>query len=455
MSGPARLTGSLWGLRLIFVRLSLAIFVAFIGCSTSATVLINPDSGHGDGGRARTDAGVDAGDSGVSADGGSSDAGFDAGVNEGFDAGSDAGVDSGLSCYPFPALGEAVILTNGASWDLETADFNQDGIDDLVQLQIGLHSFGPTQIYYGLSDGGLKAGPLFPGIGPGLAVGDLNLDGWPDLVVTDQDGLHGFLNIEMNQRDGSFAGYTLSNFGTLWAVAIADFDGDGRPDLATCGTYGISLFFDDGSVVADAGGAPEFSAPVSPIRAGCDDMIAARFTAGGPAGLAFLLDNALFVLLGKGDGGFLGPTVYRPTGVLNSIRAADFNGDGLLDLAVGTLASGVSVLLNLDGGVFGSPIATSVPSGSNVARITLADVNGDGYPDILAADYSYCTPGAPDVLVFLNDCQGGFPFGVALDAGLQGTYAVAAVRSAGKTLPGIVAGGECSGNLAIFPNFSP
>jgi hypothetical protein len=264
----------------------------------------------------------------------------------------------------------------------------------------------------------------------------------------------------MNQRDGSFAGYQLSLQGIIYAIAIADFDGDGRPDIAVCGTpdLGLAVFFDDGAVVADAGGAPEFFAPVSLAGSPCFQMIATRFTSGGPAGLAFIGDsedsNAVQVMLGVGDGGFLPWSVNPVTGP-SWIRAADFNNDGLLDLAVSDV-SGISVLMNLDGGVFGAATSTPALPDESGGVFTVSDVNGDGYPDIIEADEVYdCALNAPDVLVFLNDCRGGFTSGAVLDAGATGgANAVTTLRSPGNSLPSIVAAEHCSGNLTVFPNLS-
>ena len=60
------------------------------------------------------------------------------------------------------------------------------------------------------------------------------------------------------------------------------------------------------------------------------------------------------------------------------------------------------------------------------------------------------------VVVFLNDCNGGFQTYLILDAGMASTYAVAALRSAGRSLPGVVAGDTCgSGNIDLFPSLLP
>jgi hypothetical protein len=472
------------------VRGMLTALVALFGCSMPTAGLINADGGPG------SDAGLpDSGvpsDSGIPTDAGTpndaggmdagsgDDAGVDGGTDAGSDAGTDGGVDSGmdgrLACMPFPTLGEAVLLSDGGespgslTWVLERADFNQDGVDDLVQLRYD----GTAQIYYGLSDGGLEAGPTIIGYAPALAVGDLNSDGWPDLVTIDQAVAGGALNIAMNQQDGSFSGYELPYGGSPWAFAIADLDGDGTPDLAVCDySTGTNVFFNDGTVMPNAGGAPGFLPAVSVSGTSCYSLVAVpQLGFGSLPSLAWVdatEDGGLHVWSNPGSGTFALPVIYPLTGFGLSIRTADFNGDGLMDLAVGTSSSiytspppqgGLSLYLSVDGGVFGPEIVVAAPPGTLVQRISIADVNGDGYPDVLSGGGDNCPNGDPNdaggaVVLFLNDCDGGFSSGVTLDDGLGAAFAVTPLRAAGMPLPGIVVGDLCAGDLIMIPNLTP
>jgi hypothetical protein len=409
--------------------------LALAACSTPRTPLIHSDGGP-------TDAGIDAGEP---------DAGLDAGPDAGIDGGIDAGPDGGLTCGALPVFGDVVFYpANNNTDSLVTADLNQDGIDDLIQGQSVPWTHIPgLQIYYGQTDGGLAWGPQFPGLRSPLAIADLNLDGWPDLVAPNQNG--GVLVVEMNQRDGSYSGFGLVLTGTPYAVAIADFDGDGRPDIAACTDVGISIFFDDGGVLA---GAPGFLPSTLVTSDPCYSMAAAPLSSGAPAALASVdgLSNQVSIRFGLGDGGFLPPAINSVNGKALSIRAADLNNDGLVDLAVYDWPFGISVFLNLDGGTFGPEVTTPLLAGVDMRDFAIADLNGDGYADFLSGTLPGC---AGEVFVLLNDCKGGFPSGVGIDAGLGGDYRVTALKSAGRSLPSIVAGDLCSGQISILPNLSP
>ena len=295
---------------------------------------------------------VDAGpDAGV-------DSGVDAGMDSGVDAGVDSGVDAGSSCQSPPALGAAMSFNRpfANSWDLEVADFNHDGIDDLVQVQDAA-----VQIYFGLSDGGLALGPSFTysRYAVRMTIADLNADGWPDLVIIDQNTMT--LDLEVNQHDGSFEGYRLpittsAALTEPWSVVVADLDGDGRPDIALCGYgMGIQLYFDDGGFPADAGGAPGFAPAVVLTLDSCWQIIAASLSQASVPDLISLpySNEEVQVWTAIGDGGFLAPATYATTGLTDSVRAADLNGDGFPDVAVGTFQPGVSVFLNVGGGTLG------------------------------------------------------------------------------------------------------
>lgn len=108
------------------------------------------------------------------------------------------------------------------------------------------------------------------------------------------------------------------------------------------------------------------------------------------------------VLLGNGNGTFQAPVSYAesPSALPNSVAIADVNGDGYLDLVVANMCKvadskcgypgyvgGVAVLLGNGDGTFQNPINYS-SGGSDAVSVVVADVNGDGRPDLVALNAS-------------------------------------------------------------------
>src|SRR5204863_119789 len=105
------------------------------------------------------------------------------------------------------------------------------------------------------------------------------------------------------------------------------------------------------------------------------------------------------VLLGRGDGGFGGPTNFPAGSLPRSVAVGDFNADSHPDLAVANQGSGgVSVLLARAGGGFGSP--TNFPAGQGSRSVAVGDFNADSRPDLAVANLNF------DVSVLLNTTTG-------------------------------------------------
>jgi hypothetical protein len=233
---------------------------------------------------------------------------------------------------------------------VEAADFNGDGSLDLaITDQIG--GVSPVDLGYGKGAFNVAADLFVSGFPAGVAVGDFNGDGKLDAVVagggSTDDGGSG-LDVSLGNGDGTFTQGSTSPIllGTnLTAILTGDFNGDGKLDLAVTDAGGNAV------IILLGNGDETFGTPTTiPVGNGPESIIAADFNNDGKLDLAIanLGDNTITLLLGNGDGTFTqaSGSPYAAAGGPFQLAAADFNGDGKLDLAVANLTTGtVSILL--------------------------------------------------------------------------------------------------------------
>jgi uncharacterized protein (TIGR03437 family) len=303
-----------------------------------------------------------------------------------------------------------------------SGDFNGDGKPDLAVVASGaLSAAGAVSILLGNGNGTFQA-PLTTASGNGpvsLAVADFNADGVADLAVANQSsndislllGIgNGTFRPALNIAAGSCAGCR-PRF-----IVAADFNGDGRPDLAVAAS---GAAFARGEVLVLLGnGHGAFQTPLSfPAGDGPVSMAMGDFNADGNVDLAVANErtNSLTLLLGIGNGSFRGaaevPVGTCPGCRASSVAGGDFNGDGAQDLVVtasGTsfISGGISVLLGNGNGTF-LP-AVNLAAGNGPAFVALGDFNDDGKPDLAVANQS-----SNNVSILLNAASGsGFSFAV-------------------------------------------
>ncbi len=252
---------------------------------------------------------------------------------------------------------------------------------DLTSAQTPLFS---PQTKYGAAS---KNGPS------GIAVGDFNGDGKADLAVVNFGDWNVY--VLLGNGDGTFQAarsvYFASGGGFPWSIAAGDFNRDGKLDLA------VSNYGDNSLSVLLGNGDGTFQAPLtSPVGTNPAQVTVGDFNGDGKLDLAVssVANNTVAVLLGNGDGTFL-PPLIAPVGANPWYFAVgDFNGDGILDLAVSDYgcpldcnsspSSTVTVLLGNGNGTFRP--APSLTVGNGPAGVEVGDFNGDGKLDLAVAN---------------------------------------------------------------------
>jgi hypothetical protein len=284
-----------------------------------------------------------------------------------------------------------------------------------------------------------------------VAVGDVNNDGRPDLVVTQifgPDG-QGSVTVFLGNGDGAF--HPLDTFGSgagfATSVAIADLNGDRKLDLVVTncgdtsnpgdcpnpdGSHGVvAIFLGNGNGTFQAPTLYDSGAPTA------GSVVAADLNLDGIPDVVFMGGGGPQVMLGNGDGTFQPIIPYNGAGD-SSVAVADVNRDGKPDLVV-QHGGGMGTLLGNGDGTFRVLPPQDIP-GSN---LVVSDVNGDGKPDLIGVitcsnsitsnfcDYS-------SVSVSLGSGDGTFQPRKLFASGGQSAVSVALADVNGDSKPDVV-----------------
>ncbi len=261
-------------------------------------------------------------------------------------------------------------------------DFNRDGNLDFVATAYPYTS--ETEIFLGNGDGTFQspitvstsAYPTF------VAVGDFNGDLKPDIAVIDKP----YISVLLGNGDGTFqAPIDNDSFIEPQFLALGDFDNDHRLDVAAVGSYGSTASI--GILLGNGDGTLQPSLTY-PLKYTPSSVAVGDFNHDGNLDAAVEGDGpTATVLLGGGSGGFEKVEEYRmPESGSGQISVGQLTGNGVLDLALGNIGStsGVSVLTGNGDGTFQA--ARFYPAGTLVQFLAIGDFNGDHKPDLLLLD---------------------------------------------------------------------
>jgi hypothetical protein len=325
---------------------------------------------------------------------------------------------------------------------LTTGDFNGDGNGDLLVVNAYNPSSAFVSVVIGNGDGTFQAPVSYPTAGSAsvaATIDDINGDGKLDIIVASDDQN---ISVLTGKGDGTFnaaqsfsaplPGSSTPTSTPIVNLITADVNGDGKKDIIC--SNGLVLL-GNGAGAFTAVSTPAFPYATATTSKG-PNLAAGDINKDGKMDLALNTGSTISIWLGKGDGTFTQGASYGSIANTGFVTITDLDGDGNLDIYSGLSNSGffsgddsanaaAYVLMGKGDGTFvGAPTASGSYTGAN-----LADVNGDGYPDLIVPTSGTISGQNAVFNVLLGSASGIFTKGSTITVPTSVTFTVSEFTS--------------------------
>jgi flagellin len=336
--------------------------------------------------------------------------------------GTDGGIQSSLGgAIGTGSFGGIISSTLpwGGSDAMAVGDLNGDGFNDVVSGEYLGGGYASLSVRLGRGDGTFYTAQSYSApnneVGA-ISIGDINGDGAADIVIAGDFYDTGYAThatlggVFFGSGNGTFANaksFSLSGSETFTDIAIADLDGDGKDEFLVTSLSGNVSVWSGG-----ANGTPTLNATYASESGASNGVTLGDLNGDGildlvTAGRTGGGTGLVNVRLGTGRGTFGSATSYASATIFsNDVALGDLNNDGILDLVTGGQGGGGKVTVSL--GLGNGTFGTTISYAMNTvstSNISISDLNGDGILDIASGGNN---GGSASMAVILGTGNGTF-----------------------------------------------